>query len=121
MVSGDHIGGVPADRFKAGVEVQPIPALTLGADVLAVGRQVLVGDEANQDTSLPSYWTASVRAAWRLTPHLELYGRVDNLFDRHYATYGTYFETDALANLDPSPLPDDPDPRTITPALKSAM
>jgi iron complex outermembrane receptor protein len=113
---GDRIGGVPADRFKAGVELQPIPALTLGADFLAVGHQFLVGDEANQDQPLPSYWTADLRASWRMTPRLELYGRIDNLFDRRYATYATYFESDGLDNLASSPLPADPDPRTVTPA-----
>ena len=121
VVPGDRIGGVPADRFKAGVEVQPIAAITLGADVLAVGSQVFVGDEANQDAPLPSYWTADLRASWRVTPHLELYGRIDNLFDRRYATYGTYFETDALDNLSPSPLPADPDPHTLTPASPRAF
>ena len=116
VVPGDRIGGVPANRFKAGVEFEPMTALTLGADVLSVGSQFLVGDEANQDTRLPSYWTTSVRASYRIGPHLEFYGRIDNLFDRHYATYGTYFETDALDNLSPSPLPAVPDPRTLTPA-----
>jgi iron complex outermembrane receptor protein len=116
VVAGDHIGGVPADRFKAGVEVEPVPALTLGADVLAVGSQFLVGDEANQDTPLPAYWTADLRASWRINRRLEVYGRIDNLFDRRYATYGTYFETDGLDGVSPSPLPDDPDPRTVTPA-----
>ena len=116
VVPGDHIGGVPADRLKAGVEITPVPALTLGVDLLAVGSQYLVGDEANQDAPLPAYWVASLRASYRLAPRLELYGRIDNLFDRRYATYGGYFETDALANLAPSPLPDDPDPRTVTPA-----
>ena len=116
VVPGDHIGGVPADRFKAGVEITPTPAFTLGADLLAVGSQYLVGDEANQDATLPAYWVASLRASYRLAPHLELYGRIDNLFDRRYATYGSYFETDALANLSPSPLPADPDPRSLTPA-----
>ena len=116
VVPGDHIGGVPADRFKAGVEVIPIPALTLGADVLAVGSQSLVGDDANQDARLPAYWVASLRASYRLGARLELYGRIENLFDRGYATYGAYFATDSLKNLSPSPLPDDADPHTLTPA-----
>jgi iron complex outermembrane receptor protein len=47
---------------------------------------------------------------------IELFGRIDNLLDRKYATFGTYFETDALANVHPSPLPDDADPHTDTPA-----
>jgi outer membrane receptor protein involved in Fe transport len=46
---------------------------------------------------------------------LELYGRIDNLFDRHYATFGAYFGADGTANVHPSPLPADPDPRIDTP------
>jgi len=113
---GDRIGGIPADRFKAGAEVTATGALTLGADVQAVGPQWLIGDEANLDARLPGYWTADVHAALKLTGAVELYGRVDNLFGRRYATYGTYFETDGLEALAPSPLPDHPDPRSLTPA-----
>ena len=113
---GDRIGGIPADRFKAGAEVTATGALTLGADVLMVGPQWLIGDEANLDARLPGYWTADVHAALKLTGAVELYGRVDNLFGRRYATYGTYFETDGLEALAPSPLPDAPDPRSLTPA-----
>ncbi len=116
VAPGDRIGGVPADRFKAGADVALTPALTLGADVIAIGPQYLVGDEANQDSRLPGYWIADLHASYRIGPRLELFGRIDNLFDRDYATYGTYFETDALENLSPSPLPDDPDPRTFTPS-----
>ena len=118
---GDHIGGIPRDRFKLGVELAATPSFSLGADLLAVGGARLVGDEAGQDRRLPAYAFASLHAALRLTGALELYGRVDNLFDRRYATYGTYFGADGLADLDPSPLPDDPDPRTFTPAPPRAF
>jgi iron complex outermembrane receptor protein len=118
---GDRIGGIPADRFKAGAELQATGALTLGADLQAVGPQYLIGDEANQDARLPGYWTADVHAAVRLRPGVELYGRIENLFDRRYATYGTYFEADGLAALQPSPLPDNPDPRSVTPAPPRAF
>ncbi len=116
VVPGDRIGGVPADRFKAGAELRAIPALTVGADLLAVGRQYLVGDEADQDARLPAYWTVDLHAALRLGRRLELYGRIDNLLGRSYATYGTYFQADALENVVPAPLPDQADPRTLTPA-----
>jgi iron complex outermembrane receptor protein len=80
-----------------------------------------VGDESNQDAQLSAYWVAGAHATWRLGRGLELFGRIDNLFDRRYATFGTYFETDALANVHPSPLPADPDPRTDTPAPPRAF
>ncbi len=113
---GDRIGGIPPGRFKAGADVDLTPALTVGADLLGVSAQRRVGDESNQDARLSAYWVAGAHATWRLRHGLELFGRIDNLFDRRYATFGTYFQTDALANVAPSPLPADADPRTDTPA-----
>ena len=65
---------------------------------------------------MQSYWVAGVHMTWDLGRGLQLFGRVDNLFDRKYATFGTYFDTIALDNVHPSPLPADPDPRSDTPA-----
>ncbi|WP_299539538.1 TonB-dependent receptor [Phenylobacterium sp.] len=113
---GDRIGGIPPGRFKAGADLFLTPTVTLGADVLGVSAQRRVGDESNQDTQLAGYWVVGAHASWKLGRGLELFGRVDNLFDRRYATFGTYFETSSLANVTPSPLPANPDPRTDTPA-----
>jgi iron complex outermembrane receptor protein len=113
---GDRIGGIPAQRLKLGADFAATPALTLGADVQGVGSQYLIGDEANQDAKLPAYWVASLHAAWKMTRALEFFARVDNLTDAHYASVGSYFETDSLANVSPSPLPQEPDPRTVSPA-----
>jgi iron complex outermembrane receptor protein len=113
--SGDRIGGIPPQRYKAGADVNLTPAVSLGGDVLGVSAQPRVGDEAGQDAKLPSYWVAGVHASWAMGHGLELYGRIDNLFDRHYATFGAYFGADGTANVHPSPLPADPDPRIDTP------
>jgi iron complex outermembrane receptor protein len=121
VTPGDRIGAVPAQRLKVGGDVSLTPAITLGGDVLAVGPQPLEGDEAGQDARLKAYWVASLHGSWRITPGLELFGRIDNLFDRRYATYGTYFETDALENVSPSPLPDDASPVSVTPAPPRAF
>ena len=89
----------------------------MGADVLGVGKQRRVGDESNQDAQLPSYWVTGIAREPGTSSHgVQLFGRVDNLIDRRYATFGTYFETDALANVHPSPLPADPSPNSDTPA-----
>jgi len=117
---GDHIGGVPADRFKAGADAALTPALSVGADIIAVGPRYLVGDEANQDRPLPGYWTMDARISYRLG-RVELFGRIDNLLDRRYAAYGTYFDPSGVANLSPSPLPQTPNPRSLTPAAPRAF
>lgn len=116
VTPGDGIGGIPALRLKLGADFAVTPKVAVGADALAIGSQYLQGDEANQDSRLAAYWVANLHASWKVTPNLELFGRVDNLFDRRYATFGTYFETDALATLSPSPLPDHASPMSVTPA-----
>jgi iron complex outermembrane receptor protein len=116
VTPGDRIGGIPPGRFKAGADVNLTPTLTVGADVLAVSAQRRGGDESNQDAKIPAYAVASAHLSWDLGRGLELFGRVDNLFDRRYATFGTYFGADGLADLHPSPLPADPSPDSDTPA-----
>ena len=117
---GDRMGGVPADRFKAGADVSLTRAFSVGADMVAVGSQYLVGDESNQDRPLPGYWTMDLRASYRLG-RMELFSRIDNLFDRDYATYGSYFDPTGVANLAPSPLPAQANPRTLTSAAPRSI
>ncbi|WP_150290605.1 TonB-dependent receptor plug domain-containing protein [Sphingobium estronivorans] len=64
---------------------------------LSTGATVtMVGDSFNDSTNaqrLDGYAVANVRASFPITDNLEIYGRVDNLFDEGYATvygYGTY-------------------------------
>jgi len=113
---GDRIGSIPPGRFKAGGDYNLTRTLTVGGDVLGVSAQRRGGDESNQDAQIPSYWTADAHATWDVGHGVQLFGRIDNLFDRRYATFGTYFGADGLADLHPSPLPADPSPNSDTPA-----
>jgi iron complex outermembrane receptor protein len=121
VVPGDRIGGIPANRLKAGAAFTPTARLTLGADVVAVGDQRLQGDEANQDRKLGAYWTAAVHAAYEIGDGLEAFARIDNLFDRRFQTFGTYFDPDGVGRISPPVLPDQPDPRSFTPAPPRAF
>jgi iron complex outermembrane receptor protein len=98
------------------VEYAVTARLSVGADVLAVSDQRRVGDEAGQDEKLPGYAVASLHGSYVIGHGLELFGRIDNLFDHRYATYGTYFDGGGLADVHPNPLPDDANPHTDTPA-----
>ncbi len=118
---GNRVGGIPADRFKAGADLTLPSGLTIGGDVVAAGPQPLAGDEANQQAALAGYWTANLHASYRWGAGIELFGRIDNLFDRRYATFGTYYDPSGIAKVTPSPLPANPDPRTLTPAAPRAI
>ena len=64
--------------------------LSTGATITMVGDSF---DNAANSVRLDGYALAGVRASLAVTDRIELYGRVDNLFDADYATasgYGTY-------------------------------
>ena len=50
---------------------------------------------------------------YQLTKEVQIYGVVKNLFNRQFATFGTYFSPQSIVNVLPNP---PTDPRTITPA-----
>jgi len=64
---------------------QATRAWQLSLDVLAVGTWV----DGNRDFSIPrldapGYTTVNFATSYDLTPHLVVFGRINNLFDRHY-------------------------------------
>lgn len=68
----------------------PLAGLTLGADLRLVGDSF---DNASNTRRLDGYALTTVRASFPLTEKVELYGRVENLFDVKYQTvadYGTW-------------------------------
>ncbi len=103
VTPGRHIPLNPAHQLRAGADAEVVEGLSLGADLAVTGGQYFDGDPANRNAKLPAFWTVNLRASYHPTPRWEVFGLVNNLFDRHDASYGTYYEAD----------PGD-DPRTIT-------
>jgi iron complex outermembrane recepter protein len=49
------------------------------------------GDNSNQNKPLGGYAKVNIHTSYDVTDHVQIYGLVNNLFDAHYGTYGTYF------------------------------
>jgi iron complex outermembrane receptor protein len=98
VTPGKHIPGIPLHQGKLGFDYMPTPKWTLGADMVAVGSRYFVGDDANQNSKLPAYWLVNLHALYQLTETLQLSLRINNLFDRRYALFGTYFDPQQVAN-----------------------
>ena len=64
-----------------------------------VGSQYFVGDESNQAARLPAYTVFNLHASYQINKTFQIYGRVDNVFDNRYATFGTFFDTEDLPNF----------------------
>src|SRR5262249_11000348 len=79
---GDHIPGIPLHQIKTGVDYAVTPDLKLGTDLIWVSSQWYIGDQANQNVKLADYWVANLHGSYQLTKELQVYGVVNNLFNR---------------------------------------
>ncbi|HEU0061730.1 MAG TPA: TonB-dependent receptor [Hyphomicrobiaceae bacterium] len=124
---GDHIPSIPSHRLKFGFDYWVTPQWRIGADLIAVSNQFFRGDEGNDDRPLPGYAVVNLRTGYKVTDNVEVYGLVKNLFNKDYATFGTYFDADALRNVAGDPVGVGrnatvlENPRTITPAAPFAV
>jgi iron complex outermembrane receptor protein len=92
VTPGDHLPNVPQHRFKAGIEYAATDAWKLGIDVNAVGSQFATGDQSNQNPKVPPYAVVNLHGSYQVTKNVELFALVQNLFNQHYYTTGTFFD-----------------------------
>jgi outer membrane receptor protein involved in Fe transport len=88
VAPGNRIAGIPGQSLKLRATVQPIRPLTIGANLIMVSSQYAHGDEANRNPAVAGY--TIVNLDLRVVPvfRVELFAKVSNLFDVHYATFG---------------------------------
>ncbi|MFO1151068.1 MAG: TonB-dependent receptor [Alsobacter sp.] len=110
VAKGNHVPGIPGQRLTMGFDYNITPEWKVGADAVFVGSQYLIGDAGNQDKKLGGYGTMNLHTSYKFNKMFEAYLQVDNLFDRHYATSGTYFGASDIAFLNLT------NPRTLNPA-----
>lgn len=106
---GNRIPGLPEHALKLGADWSLTPSIGIGGDVVANSGQYLRGDEANRLPETGGYAVVNLRANWAINPHLAVFARIDNVFDRRYVTFGTLGEPDEV-------FPDFDDPRFLGPA-----
>jgi iron complex outermembrane receptor protein len=78
------------------------------------------GDASNQFPQMPGYWYADLDASYQVTKNIQFYAKIDNVFDNHYYTYGTFFDTTAVPNFANGGSAFT-DPRSLTPARPRAF
>jgi iron complex outermembrane recepter protein len=123
VAPGDHIPGIPAQRFKAGAEYAVADAWKFGADVNYIGTQWLIHDDNNLNPKVPAFATVNLHGSYQLTKNIELFGLVNNLFNTHYYSAGTFFQTSGF-NSNTFGNPNFfvlNDPRTFLPGMPLAM
>lgn len=108
---GDRLPGVPRQRLKLGIGYQA-PGFRISLDATHASSRPLAGDEANLTPPVPGYTVANLAWAVHLVRDLELFGSVENLTDRRYATFGTF---SPAASVPIAEAPGASNPRSYTP------
>ena len=106
---GDRIPGLPRHAFKVGADYAVLKGFTIGGDMVANSGQYLRGDEANLLPKLGGYTVFNLRAIYTFNEHVSVFGRIDNVFDRKYYTFGILGDADEI-------FPDFDNPRFVSPA-----
>ncbi|WP_342739750.1 TonB-dependent receptor [Bradyrhizobium sp. B117] len=120
VLPGNHIPRLPSHLIKASVEYAVTDVWKVGGDALFVSSQYFVGDESNQFPQLPSYTVFNLHTSYQVTKNVQLYGRVNNIFDNRYSTVGTFFDREALPNFTNGGA-EFTDPRSLSPARPRAF
>jgi iron complex outermembrane receptor protein len=107
---GDHVPMTPANRLVASADYVVTAPWTVGADLRWQSSAYYVGDESNEEPKLPGYGAVNLRSSYRIGA-FTIFGEIENLFDKRYATYATFTELDGLP-----PSFDLTDRRTLSPA-----
>ncbi|MEJ0095932.1 MAG: TonB-dependent receptor [Methylocella sp.] len=94
---GDHIPGIPQNLGKVGFDYALTPNWKFGADAIFVGSQYFVGDDANQNPQLPFYYVINLHSSYQVNDHVQVFGLINNVLNRQYATFGTFFDTGTSA------------------------
>ena len=98
--AGDILPGIPRHNLRMGFHYQARPNWQIGSDMRLVSRTQLRGDEGHQGLvngageelsgRVSGYAVWNVHTILSLSEHIGLWGTLENVLDKEYATGGAY-------------------------------
>ncbi|MBT9098533.1 TonB-dependent receptor [Methylovulum psychrotolerans] len=88
--SGDRIPGIPEHLLKLAVGVDLWRKWSIGVNGLYSGSQYYRGDEANVTRPLAGYWLFNATTEYKVSPHVTVFAKLDNIADERYSSFGMY-------------------------------
>ena len=104
---GDRIPSIPRHALKARAELKLTPPWSLAANLQIASNQYARGDENNLDANgrVPGYALLNLDTRYQISPKLQFFARIDNVFNRRYANFGVLGDnvfTGASMGFDPA-------------------
>ena len=88
--SGNRLPGVPQHRLKLNADYAITDKWTFGGNLSVASDQYFFGDQSNQNPQLGGYYVVNLHSSYQITDNIAMFGLIENLFDREYATFGTF-------------------------------
>ncbi len=90
VLPGNRIPGIPLHVGKLDLQYAPAARWSAGVNLIAQSSIFARGDENNRDAHgpVPGFAVVNLNGQFKLTDRLEVFAKVDNLFDRLYSSYG---------------------------------
>ena len=87
---GDRIPGIARHTFKLRAAYDVTPSWNIGTNLVMASGQYARGDENNGDINgkVPGYAVLNLDTHYSITPNWKLFGKVNNVFDKNYQTFG---------------------------------
>ena len=87
---GNHIPGIVSHTLKLRAAYDVTSAWNIGTNVVMASGQFARGDENNQDVNgkVPGYAVVNLDTHYSINNNWKLFGKVNNLFNHDYATFG---------------------------------
>lgn len=113
VAPGNQLPGVPRHRLKFGGSYAATEAWTIGLSGIASSGQYLFGDEANLTSKTAAYVVLNANTSYQVTPAVQLFAVMQNVFNTHYETFGTFSSTNSVSIAQ---APGASNPRSLSPA-----
>lgn len=90
IAKGNQLPGIARNTLKLRAGYDLTREWNIGANVVLASSQWAHGDEFNQDPSgkIAGYGVMHLDTRYNLSPNWQVFGKVTNVFDKQYSTYG---------------------------------
>ena len=95
VAPGDRIPASPRHVLKVRADWEVTSRMVVGVNLLTSAGSYARGDESNQDVNgqLPGYTVLNLDGRFLVSKSLEVFARVNNVFDRRYSNFGVVGES----------------------------
>ena len=117
VTPGNHLPNIPAHSLKFGATYAVTPAWKVGFTGRAYSGRYLLGDESNLNPKTSPFVVVNFNTSYDITPNVQVFGIVENVFNTKYETFGTFSPTADVPMLQ---VPTATDPRSLSPGAPLA-